>query len=68
MGSGQKIFGGTDFCEGHAAEKVFLAQTKATPAHFAELEVTPWDQGSQLSSATMIPQMTVVADLTRSED
>ena len=25
-------------------------------------------QGSELSSATMIPQMTVVADLTRSED
>ena len=32
------------------------------------LEVTPRDQGSELSSATMIPQMTVVADLTRSED
>ena len=32
------------------------------------LEVTPWDQRSELSSATMIPQMTVVADLTRSED
>ena len=30
--------------------------------------VTPRDQGSELSSATMIPQMTVLADLTRSED
>ena len=40
----------------------------AQPAHFTVLEVTPRDQGSELSSATMILQMTVVADLTRSED
>ena len=39
----------------------------AYPAHFTVLEVTPRDQGSELSSATMIPQMTVVADLTRSD-
>ena len=32
------------------------------PAHFTVLEVTPRDQGSELSSATMIPQMTA-ADL-----
>ena len=30
--------------------------------------VTSRDQGSELPGATMIPQMTVVADLTRSED
>jgi hypothetical protein len=30
--------------------------------------MTPRNQRSELSSATMIPQMTVVADLTRSED
>ena len=40
----------------------------ASPAHFTVLEVTPRNQGSELSSATMIPQMTVVVDLTRSED
>jgi hypothetical protein len=32
------------------------------------LKTTPWDQGSELSSASMIPQMTVVADLMRSGD
>ena len=32
------------------------------------LETTSRNQGSELSGATMIPKMTVVADLTRSED
>ena len=31
-------------------------------------EPTPWKQNSNLSSGTMIPQMTVAADLTRSKD
>ena len=36
-----------------------LAQPKdelAEPAHFTVLKITPRDQGSELSSATMIPQ------------
>ena len=38
------------------------------PAHHMVLETTSRSQGSELSSATMIPQMAVVADLTRSGD
>ena len=52
-------------------KKIFFGSDQdelAQPAHFTVLEVTPRDQGSELSSATMIPQMTMVADLTRSED
>ena len=37
----------------------------AYPVHHMVLETTSRNQGSELSSATMIPQMTVVADLTR---
>ena len=40
----------------------------AKPARVTVLEETPRNQGSELSSAAMIPQMTVVVDLTRSED
>ena len=36
------------------------------PAHHMVLETTSRNQGSELSGAAMIPQMTVVADLTRS--
>ena len=39
-----------------------------SPAHHMVVETTSRDQGSELSSSTMIPQMTVVADVTRSED
>ena len=37
-------------------------------AHKMVLETTSRDEGSELSGATVIPQMTVVADLTGSED
>ena len=40
----------------------------AQPAHCMVLEMTSWDQGPELSSATMLPHMTVVANLTSSED
>ena len=40
----------------------------AHPAHHVVLEITPWDHGSELSSAMMTPQTTVVADLTRRGD
>ena len=40
----------------------------AYPAHHMVLETASRNQGSELSGATMIPQMTVVTDLTRSED
>ena len=40
----------------------------AYPVHHMVLETTSRDQGSELSSAAMIPHMTVVADLTRHED
>ena len=40
----------------------------AYPAHHMVLETTSRNQSSELSGATMIPQMTVVADLTRSGD
>ena len=40
----------------------------AYPAHCMALEITPRNQGSERSSATMIPQMAAVADLTRNED
>ena len=40
----------------------------AYPAHHMVLETTSRNQGSELSSSTMIPQMTVVADLTHSKD
>ena len=40
----------------------------ACPAHRMGLEITSWNQRPQLFSSKMIPQMTVVADLTRSED
>jgi cytidylate kinase len=40
----------------------------AYSAYHMVLETTSWNQGSELSSSTMIPRMTVVADLTRSED
>ena len=36
--------------------------------HRMVLEITCRDQSSELSSSIMIPQKTVVADLTRSED
>ena len=36
----------------------------AYPAHHLALETTSRNQGSELSGATMIPQMTVVVDLT----
>ena len=48
-------------------EKVFLFWSRpkmSWRAHRMVLETTPRDQGSGLSSATMIPQMTAVADLT----
>ena len=38
------------------------------PVHHMVLETKPRNQGSEVSGATMLPQMTVVADLTRSED
>ena len=47
-----------------------LVQTKgglAYPVHQMALQTTFRNQGSELSSDPMIPQMTVVADLTRSE-
>ena len=47
---------------------IFFGSDQDELAYFTVLEVTPRDQGSELSSATMIPQMTVVADLTRSEE
>ena len=55
---------------GHAVltNLFFLAQTKMSWRSLLASQVTPWNQGSELSSATRIPQMTVVADLTRSED
>ena len=37
------------------------------PVHHMVLETTSWNQGSEPSGATMIPKMTVVADLTHSE-
>ena len=37
------------------------------PAHCRVLEMTSLDQSSELSSSMMIPQMTVIADLTCSE-
>ena len=40
----------------------------AYPAQHKGLETTFRNQGSELSNATMIPQMTAVTDLTRSED
>ena len=40
----------------------------AWPAPCMVLETTSRNQSSELSSSTMIPQMTVVANLTRSED
>ena len=40
----------------------------AHPVHHVVFETTSRNQGSELSGATMIPQITVVADLTRSED
>ena len=40
----------------------------AYPAHCLVLETTSRNQGLELSSSTVIPQMTVIADLTRSED
>ena len=40
----------------------------AYPAHRVVLETTSQNQGSELSNSTMIPPMTVVADLKRSED
>ena len=49
----------------------FFVQTKgelAYRAHHTVLETTSRNQSSELSSATMIPQVTVGADLTRSED
>ena len=48
-----------------------LVRTKgelAHPVHHTVLETISRDQSSELSSATMIPQMTVVADLTRGGD
>ena len=59
---------GTVLCQ-QKPPNLFLAQTKMSwRSLLTVLEVTPWDQGSELSSATVIPQMTVIADLTRSED
>ena len=40
----------------------------AYPGSHMVLETMSWYQGSELSGAKMIPQMTVVADLTGSED
>jgi len=40
----------------------------ASPAHFTVLETTSRNQSSEPPSATMIPQMTVIAGLTRSEE
>ena len=40
----------------------------AYPVHHMVLETTFGNQGSELSSATIIPHMTLVAGLTRSED
>ena len=59
--------------EGHERPIPFLClvQTKgelAYPVHQMALETTFRDQGSELSSDPMIPQMAVVADLTRSAD
>jgi hypothetical protein len=53
---------------GNAYSFFFLSRPKMSwRAHRMVLETTSRNQGSGLSSATMIPQMTVVADLTRSE-
>ena len=49
---------------------VFPVQTKgepASPVHQMVLETNPRNQGPELPSAALMPQMTVVADLTRSE-
>ena len=63
---------GTRFSSGTLCKIIFFFGADqgelAQPAHFTALRVTPRNQGSELSSATMIPQMTVVADLTSSED
>ena len=51
-------------------QKVFLgARPKlAQPAPRLVLGMTSWDRGSELSRSVMIPQVTVVAHLTRRED
>ena len=46
----------------------FVPRELAYPAHHMVLDTRSRKEGSELSGATMIPQMTVVADLTRSED
>ena len=58
----------------HPGTFFFIAQDQdglASPAHFTVLKITSRNQGSELSSATMIPQATttvaVVVDLTRRE-
>ena len=40
----------------------------AYPVHHMVLETTSRNRGSEPSGATMIPHLTVVADLTRNED
>ena len=53
---------------GGVSPPFFVPRELAYPAHHMVLDTRSRKQGSELSGATMIPQMTAVADLTRSED
>ena len=46
------------------SDYLFFCPDQDEPAYCMVLETTFRNQGSQLSSSTMIPKMTVVADLT----
>jgi hypothetical protein len=54
--------------ENNAADFFFFVKTKMSRRSLLTVWYSRQPQGSELSSSMMIPQMTVVADLTRSED